>query len=394
MVLALLMEIVRGSNYLHLLSTCRLVFDDCSESKIMKVWIEVLTPKQALFFEPLYRALTWRGHDALITTRVYREAEQTLKLKKLRFSVVGTHGGGTAFGKLTASAERVTRLANLIQKWKPNLAVSFSSVEASRVAFGLGIPHVAANDSPHSWMVARLTIPLTTFLCCPWIIGRSIWEEFGGPMRKIVLYRALDPAAWLKRHHPNGEVLRQLDLKRDRPIVVFRTEEAFASYLMGKASDKEPVVAPIIDELLRRELDCQVVVSTRYGMQAPVIRKRFGEKVTVVDRIVDATSLLSFSSAFVGSGGTMTVEAALLGVPSISCFPGPKPLYIQYLERLGLVETIRSPREISTRVHRMLTDPEAFENQRRSGKQLLAKMEDPVAKILSTVELAGKQRTR
>jgi predicted glycosyltransferase len=108
-------------------------------------------------------------------------------------------------------------------------------------------------------------------------------------------------------------------LKKDRPIVVFRTEEAFASYLMGKASDKEPVVGPIIDGLLRRGLECQVVVSTRYGMQAPVIRKRFGEKITVVDRIVDATSLLSYSSAFVGSGGTMTVEAALLGIPSISC---------------------------------------------------------------------------
>ncbi|TMI07637.1 DUF354 domain-containing protein [Candidatus Bathyarchaeota archaeon] len=360
----------------------------------MKVWIEILTPKQALFFEPLYHALRRNGHEALITTRVYREAEQTLELKKLRFSVVGRHGGGTAFGKLIASAERITKLANLIQKWKPSVAVSFSSVEASRVAFGLGIPQVAANDSPHSWMVARLTIPLTTFLCCPWIIGRSVWKEFGGPMRKVILYRALDPAAWLKRHHPKGEVLRQLDLKRDRPIVVFRTEEAFASYLMGKASDKEPVVAPIIDELLRRRLDCQVVVSTRYGMQAPVIKKRFGERVTVVDRIIDATSLLSHSSAFVGSGGTMTVEAALLGIPSISCFPGPKPLYIQYLERLGLVETIRSPREISTRVHRILTDPEAFESQSRRGKQLLINMEDPVAKILSTVERAGKQRTR
>ena len=134
----------------------------------MKVWIEVLTPKQALFFEPLYRALKREGHEALITTRVYREAEQTLKLKKLRFSVVGSHGGGTAFGKLLASAERITKLANLIQTWKPSVAVSFSSVEASRVAFGLGIPHVAANDSPHSWMVARLTIPLTTFLCSPW----------------------------------------------------------------------------------------------------------------------------------------------------------------------------------------------------------------------------------
>ncbi len=356
----------------------------------MKVWIEVLTPKQALFFEPLYRALKREGHEALITTRVYREAEQTLRLKKLRFSVVGRHGGGTAFGKLLASAERITKLANLIQEWGPSVAVSFSSVEASRVAFGLGIPHVAANDSPHSWMVARLTIPLTTFLCCPWIIGRSVWEEFGGPLRQVILYRALDPAAWLKRHRPNDNVLRQLDLKKNKPIVVFRTEEAFASYLMGKSSDKEPVVAPIIDELLRLGLECQVVVSTRYGMQAPVIRKRFGEKVTVVDRIVDATSLLSYSSVFVGSGGTMTVEAALLGIPSVSCFPGPKPLYIQYLERLRLVETIKSPREIASEVRRMLTDPEAFETQKRRGKQLLAKMEDPVAKILSTVKLAGK----
>ena len=135
-----------------------------------------------------------------------------------------------------------------------------------------------------------------------------------------------------------------------------------------------------------------MVVSTRYGMQAPVIRKRFGEKVTVVDRIVDATSLLSYSSAFVGSGGTMTVEAALLGIPSISCFPGPKPLYIQYLERLGIVKTIRSPREITSNIQRILNEPEAFESQKKKGIQLLAKMEDPVAKILSAVELAGKER--
>jgi predicted glycosyltransferase len=123
-----------------------------------------------------------------------------------------------------------------------------------------------------------------------------------------------------------------------------------------------------------------------------VIRKRFGEKVTVVDRIIDAPSLLSYSSAFVGSGGTMTVEAALLGIPSISCFPGPKPLYIQYMERLGIVKTIRSPKEIATKVQGILNNPEAFETQNEKGKNLLAKMEDPVAKILSTVALAGKER--
>src|SRR2546427_1182355 len=111
-------------------------------------------------------------------------------------------------------------------------------------------------------------------------------------MRRVVLYRALDPAAWLKRHHPDDRVLRQLDLKKDRPIVVFRTEEAFASYLMGKSSDKEPVVAPIIDELYRRGVDWQVVVSTRYRKQAPLIRKGIWGKGNAGVRTVDCTRLL------------------------------------------------------------------------------------------------------
>lgn len=213
-------------------------------------------------------------------------------------------------------------------------------------------------------------------------------------MQRVVLYRALDPAAWLKRHSPNDRVLKQLGLTKDRPIVVFRTEEAFASYLMGKASDREPVINPIIDELLRRKLDCQIVVSTRYGMQAPVIRKRFGNRVRVIDRIVDAPSLLSYSSVFVGSGGTMTVEAALQGIPAISCFPGPKPLYIQYLEALHLVETMNSAQRLASKVEKILTDPGSFDDQKRRGKQLLARMEDPVAKILSTVELAQQKGTR
>jgi len=355
----------------------------------LKVWIEVLTPKQALFFEPLYRGLVKHRHHVLITTRVYREAEQTLQLKRVPFKVVGSHGGGTAYGKLVASAERISKLAPLIQGWRPNVAVSFSSVEASRVAFGLGIPHVQANDSPHSWMVARLSVPLASYLCCPWIIGRSIWAKFGAPSGKIVMYRALDPAAWLKRHHSDKKVLSELGLEKDRPIVVFRTEEAFASYLMGKATDREPVVAPVIDHLLRRKTDCQIVVSTRYGMQAPVIRKRFGSKITVVDKIIDATSLLSYSAAFVGSGGTMTIEASLLGVPAISCFPGPKPLYISYLESRGLVETIKSPRRLASKVENILKSPEVFDRQKSAGIRLLTKMEDPVAKILSTVQTAN-----
>lgn len=357
----------------------------------MKVWIDILTPKHALFFEPLYRQLSQSGNDVRITTRTYREAEEALKLKKLPFQVIGEHGGATRIGKLLASGRRIVQLADVMNRWKPDTAVSFSSPEASRVAFGLGVPHVAANDSPHIRPVARLTIPLSRFVCSPWIIDRRIWLEFGALPDGIVPYRALDAAAWLKRLKPNPAVLSQLSLKRDKPIIVLRTEESFASYLEGKASDESPVVGPIVDKILRLNLDAQIVISTRYGRQAPVLRQRFGRKVRVVDHIIDSTSLLYYSTFFIGSGGTMTVEAALLGRPAISVFPGEKPLYISYLEKEGLVETIRLPRQIAQIVKRTIESKAELRGQRKRGTELLRQMEDPIKVISGVVRKTLKQ---
>lgn len=355
----------------------------------LRVWIDILTPKQTLFFVPVYDLLKRAGHDVLITTRLYREAQQALRFKQIPHSVVGRHGGGDIFGKLMASGERIIKLASIVHQWQPTVALSFSSPEAARVAFGLGIPHIAANDSPHSSMVARLSVPLSAVVCSPWIISESIWKAFGA--KRVVKYRALDPAAWLKRHKTNPKILDLLGLDRHTPIVLLRTEEAFASYLLGKASDREPVILPVVRELLGLGMELQIVVSTRYGLQAPTIKKAFGRRVKVLDRIIDATSLIATSSAFIGSGGTMTVEAALLGTPAISCFPGETPLYIKYLESRRLVSTIRSPRTIASRVRGFVDEPEKFEKVRSKARRLLDWMEDPAAKILSVVKDESKE---
>ncbi len=355
----------------------------------MRVWIDVLTPKQALFFAPLRNLLVSGGNDVLVTARAYREAVDTLRLKRLPFRLVGAHGGGTLLGKLVASGERVAELAVAIAKWKPDVAVSFSSPEAARVAFGLGVPHVAANDSPHSRMVARLTLPISRFVCFPWIIRNSVWMGLGAMKGSLVKYKALDAAAWLKRFKPNPNVLTDIGLDESRPIAVLRTEEAFAAYLIGRASDRSPVVGPVIEGMLKKGLDVQIVVSTRYGRQAPALRKRFHRRIFVLDQIVDATSLLNYATVFIGSGGTMTVESALLGTPAVSCFPGEKPLYIKYLERQRLVRTIYSPKETSLWVEDVLKRPEKYEAVKEKGKRLLEWMDDPAEKILAVVREAA-----
>src|SRR5437660_11009177 len=158
-----------------------------------------------------------------------------------------------------------------------------------------------------------------------------------------------------------------------------------------KASDNAPVIGPITKELLRLKLDAHSVIATRYGRQAPVLRDRFGSRVRVVDHIIDSTSLLYYSTYFIGSGGTMTVEAALLGRPAISCFPGEKPLYIKYLEKKGLVKTTQSPREIALGVSRSLSSDEERKQQERQGTRLLHEMEDPIKVISRVVRKTWKE---
>ena len=204
----------------------------------------------------------------------------------------------------------------------------------------------------------------------------------------MLRYKGLDAAAWLKRHKPDPRILRQLILDKDRPIIVLRTEESFATYLEGKASDRRPVIGPVIDKILQMKLDVQMIVSTRYGEQAPTLKRKFGGKIQVLDRIVDTTSLLSYSTMFIGSGGTMTVEAALLGKPAISCFPGTRTLYMKYLEKKRLMKTIHSPARIAREVSRTISSIGGVVEQGERGGRLLKWMEDPIPVVARAVEKA------
>ncbi|MEM3041605.1 MAG: DUF354 domain-containing protein [Nitrososphaerota archaeon] len=201
----------------------------------MLVWLDILTPKQLLFLGELGRQLEKRGYEVFRTARQYRELNDLIKAKEINAVIVGKHGGSTLEGKLVASARRIEELAHIIGRLKPALSIAFASPEAARTAYGLGIPHYTANDSPHSEAVARLTIPLAERLFSPSIIPLRRWLRLGAKPSQVIRYNGLDPIAWLKTSIPSRRVLDDIGIDDSRPIVVFRMEESFASYLLGRA---------------------------------------------------------------------------------------------------------------------------------------------------------------
>lgn len=355
-------------------------------TKNRKIMIDILTPKHALFFNYLSKRLVRRGCDVLFTTRRYSEVEGMVNFLKIDTRVIGRHGGVNLFGKLLAYSERVRLLANLVKREHPSLILSGGSPEAARVAFGLGVPHLMVNDSPHAIAVGRLTAPLSKKIFTPWVVPIRDWLVLGAPEGSVERYRGLDPVIWLKNFRPDEAVLSDLNLDSSKPIISYRPEEFQAAYL----GSREPITPPLVKKILSKlrhssKIDFQFVVMARYGSHKPY-REYFGRAAVYANKCIDARSLIYFSSVFIGGGGTMLTESALLGTPSISVYPGStraeeyllkKRLVWKHKDMLSTIRIISSFLTIS-RSER--------ERMRLRAQRILEDMEDPGDRVLMSID--------
>jgi len=346
------------------------------------IWIDILTPKQGSFFNVLSKRLTKQGHTPILTTRLYREVNQLLEAKGLKAYIIGKHGGARIEEKLLASGERIAKLARFIGRRNPDLALSFSSPEAARVAFGLGIPHLCISDSPHAEAVSRLTIPLSERLFTPAVIPKKEWLGYGISAGRIVQYDALDPIVWLRNFRPDRRILIRDGIKSRRKIVTVRLEESSAAYLLAKKRRKLLNTVGAIREMLRNMLEADIVALPRYSYQAEILRREFKHDIVIPKTLVNGPNLLSFSSVFIGGGGTMTAEAAMLGIPSISCFPDKPTIIEEYLISSGLVVRETDAVRIARGAMMMLEDETYRRRIRDKAKGFVERMEDPIEVIL------------
>ena len=312
-----------------------------------------------------------KKHQVICTSRNYREVTQLGKLRKLGLKFVGKHGGADKFDKLDASINRTSLLSKIIKKHSPDVAISFCSPEASRVAFGLGIKHICFSDSPHAEAVMRLTVPLVQKLFVPWIIPKNNFTKYGIDKSNIVHYKAIDAGLIAKRNIPSKN--KNL-FKNNKKTILVRVEEDQAAY--SSKNTKKTVL--IIKNIIKEFDDENILVLGRYGTQIRSLKKTFGNKIKILNKVVDGKAILSNVDVFVGSGGTMTAESALLGVPTISYNAVPN-LVEGYLVKKKLVKRETDPKRIVSAVKKLLSSSN-IESKKRA-KSFLNSMEDPYSKL-------------
>jgi uncharacterized protein len=336
--------------------------------------VDLLTPKQLLFFRPVIGELRARGHDVLATSRRYREVEQLSSLLGMDLQFVGARGGKEPVDQLRASLERMKSLLPKVEGFRPDVAVSVASADCARISFGMRVRHVAVNDSPHSMVADKLALPLSSHLLTPWVIPYTAWYRFGLRKDDITRYRALDPAAWLKREPPTPADSRV----RERPMILVRLEESYAPYMMGT---DESWPGTVLERLASQFKDFRLVALCRYQDQLERMRSKFGGSFEVPEKVVDGAAMIKRSDVFIGMGGTMTTEAALLGVPTISAYQGSGLYTERYLLSQKLLLKTQNL-DTLTRYVKMALTPGYRDRCARNAKRVLDSMEDPVAKVV------------
>ena len=340
----------------------------------MKIWIDILTPKQLLFSEPMVEKLR-KKHNVLCTSRSYDEVTKLAKIRNFDLVYVGKHGGNEKYDKLEASTNRINELSLLIDKFSPELVISFCSPEAARVSFGMGIKHIAFCDSPHANAVMKLTLPLIQKLLIPWIIPKKEFSKYGIDIKNIIPYRAIDAYVTIKRSVNKKD---PLPFKNNhKKNILIRVEEEQASY-----TQKSRKIIPIIKEIINEFNGENIVILGRYTEQIKNLRKLFGKKAKILQMSFDGKYLLSNTHVFLGSGGTMTAESALLGVPTISYNAVPN-IVEKYLVRNNLVKRETNPKKINKTIKKILESSDY--NYRKRAREISNSMEDPIQKLIQVI---------
>jgi predicted glycosyltransferase len=275
----------------------------------MNIWFDISNSPHVHMWNGIIDELKARGHNVIITSRPLANTILLLDQFNIQHTVVGNHYGKNLFKKLVGFPVRIFQLWRFLKDKKINVAVSQSSFHSPIVAFLLRVPSIYTNDNEH----AKGNIPAFIF-ATNIFIPESM--KFNPLLRllnfKIHVYPGIKEGIYLWKSAQKINSLRNSDVSKLSRIYV-RPEPSTAQYYVGKLN--------FLDELLK-DLDNKIPVTvlTRNSEQFKHYCESGFNSISVPEKPISFQEIASDCLLFIGAGGSMTREMAIVGVPTISVY--------------------------------------------------------------------------
>lgn len=277
----------------------------------MKIWFDLSNSPHINLFYDLIRDLENLGHETIITCRPLANTIDLLEQKGLPYTVVGEHYGKKMHKKIWGYPIRVLQLSRFLKKKGPDLAVSQSSFHSPLVARLIGIPAIYTNDNEH----ALGNIPSFLFankIFIPENLSLKKAVRQGAAKKKITQYPGVKEGIYLWRV---GEKIYQNRThgSQDGIKIYVRPEPLTAQYYRGGLNFLD-------DALIALQRTYSITVLPRDQNQSSHYKQEKFSALTVPDKPLHFTEIANNCSLFIGAGGSMTREMAIIGIPTISVY--------------------------------------------------------------------------
>ncbi len=348
-----------------------------------KLWLDIEEPKTAQMFIPLINMFHNEGIELKITARDYDSTYQILDDQGVNYEKIGKHGGEKLEDKLKQYIERLSKLFPVVKRFKPDYFVTFSSVEGTRIAYGLKFQSIGFNDEPRNEPVCKLILPFLDKIITPQCVPQEWYTRLNADPSKLIRYNGIDEIGWLSEYTPNPQILEKFDLEKGNYVII-RSEPSFASYFIEKLKAEETLITEFFPPLYKEFPNHKYFLLVRTKKQENFLRSKLknfsGNKNVVITRYLsNSVDLCFYGALIISGGGTIVRESSLLNVPSIEYFPGDTAPQENFLIENGFPLThIKDPEKIIERSTEILSQTPSSDRFNLSFSEKINKFENPI----------------
>lgn len=306
----------------------------------MKIWFDADNGPHVLIMRPLVGELMRRGHEVVFTARDRTKTCQLLDLYGLDYVKVGSEYGRGMAGKVKGTLGRAWELAAAMRSSRAGVSFGHGSRALPIASRLLGVPTVTMYD--YEWVNARLFNLCCRSILLPDAISIARCAAAGIATDRVVSYPGFKEELYLGAGDLDLTIAADLGLRPEAVKVLLRPPATTAHY-------HNPEADILLDAILAKLAaagDVQLVYLPRTEDQRDLPAKAGLREVIVPRKVYDGPSLVAAMDLVISGGGTMTREAAIMGIPAASFFRGREGMVDEALAASGRLVLLASPDDV------------------------------------------------
>lgn len=272
----------------------------------MKIWFDISNSPHINMFAYMISELK-KDHQVVVTCRPLANTIDLLNLHNIEHTVIGKHYGAGFLNKILGFPIRVWQLFKFLKNESIDVAISQSSFHSPVVSRLLKVRSIYMNDNEHAMGNIPAFICASTIMVPEFLSLDKLKKQYADP-KKIIFYPGVKEGIYLWELHK-----RLVEVESNKKTVFVRLEPWTAQYYKGEKFFLDQVLLELAEHV-------DVVLLPRGSEQAQHYVKEKFFKIKVVTGAIDLAEIAPSCSLFIGAGGTMTREMAVLGIPTISVY--------------------------------------------------------------------------